>query len=194
MPGRDDDVAALALGLEEDVVFRMTMELGDLAGVAREEPAVAAAIRDGATREELAARDDAGPFLEALDGFLDEFGHRAPGEIDWSRPRYREDPSPLLHTVAGTLRSSTEGEHRRLAARLAGAAEAARESLVADAHPSCARSSTDSRACTAAGSRRGSCRSSRSPGCSTACAGSRSLRGGNSPTPARSPRRTRCGC
>ncbi|MFC7138187.1 PEP-utilizing enzyme [Halobaculum litoreum] len=102
---------------------------------AREEPAVAAAIRDGATREELAARDDAGPFLEALDGFLDEFGHRAPGEIDWSRPRYREDPSPLLHTVAGTLRSSTEGEHRRLAARLAGAAEAARESLVADAHP-----------------------------------------------------------
>ncbi|MFC7068771.1 PEP/pyruvate-binding domain-containing protein [Halobaculum lipolyticum] len=135
VPGHDDEVADLALGIEDDVVFRMTTALGDLADSAREEPGLAAALREGATLAEIRSRDDADAFLDALDGFLDEYGHRAVGEIDWSRPRYREDPSPLLATIGGTLRSRTEGDHRRLAEALSSRATAARETLIDEANP-----------------------------------------------------------
>jgi hypothetical protein len=38
-----------------------------------------------------------------FDAYLAEFGHRATGEIDFSRPRWREDPSGLLATIRANL-------------------------------------------------------------------------------------------
>lgn len=127
-PGHREHVDALALGIEADAVYRMTMSIGDLADVARETPAVAAAIRDGATREELADRGDAAAFLDALDEFLDEYGFRAVGEIDPSRPRYREDPTPVVNAVAGRLETAG-GEHRERTAALGSRARRARRAL-----------------------------------------------------------------
>ncbi|HID84783.1 MAG TPA: hypothetical protein EYH30_00700 [Anaerolineales bacterium] len=40
------------------------------------------------------------PFLDALEAFLDRYGARGPGEIDLARPRWREDPAPLLQVLA----------------------------------------------------------------------------------------------
>ncbi len=39
------------------------------------------------------------PFLAAFDRFLDRNGHRGRYESDWSLPRYREDPMPLVRAL-----------------------------------------------------------------------------------------------
>ncbi|MDS0282654.1 PEP/pyruvate-binding domain-containing protein [Haloarcula onubensis] len=128
VPEEADSVDALALGIEGDVVYRMTRQLGELADVARESPAVATALTDGDTpsRADLAALDGSEAFLDAFDGFLSTYGFRAIGEIDVSRPRYREDPTPLLTVVASTLetRAGTTQNDIDVALRArAGAAE-----------------------------------------------------------------------
>lgn len=130
-PGKREHVDALTLGIESDAVYRMTVSVGDLADIARETPAVAAAIRDGATRDELADRDDAEAFLDALDAFLDEYGFRAVGEIDPSRPRYREDPTPIVNAVAGRLEAAG-GEHRERTDALGSRARRARRALLSE--------------------------------------------------------------
>ncbi|WP_435347706.1 PEP/pyruvate-binding domain-containing protein [Haloarchaeobius sp. HRN-SO-5] len=132
-PGQADDVARLASGIRDDPVRRMGAELDDLADVARDDPAVVAALRDGASLDDLASVSGSGPFLDAFEAFLDEYGFRAAAEIDFSRPRYREDPTLLLNAVAGHLESGG-GPDERAATPERTADEAAR-SLVDGANP-----------------------------------------------------------
>lgn len=107
----------LALGIGHDVVYRMTMELDDLAVVAAETPAVETALRDGATLDDLESVPGSEPFRTSFADFLDRYGFRGVGEIDFSRPRYRDDPSILLNVVASTVEAGRAGEHRRLGDR-----------------------------------------------------------------------------
>lgn len=44
-------------------------------------------------------------WLEALDGYLDEFGHRTPGELDLATPRWSDDPTMVLGLVRQGLAS-----------------------------------------------------------------------------------------
>ncbi|MFC3477926.1 PEP/pyruvate-binding domain-containing protein [Halobacterium litoreum] len=135
VPERADDVAELAGGFEGDVTARMGLALGDVADAARDHPAVADALRDGATLDDLSGVPGGDAFRAAFADFLDEYGFRGPGEIDPSRPRYRDDPSLLLGVVAARLDAGERGAHRdRFAARQADAA-AARDRLEAAAHP-----------------------------------------------------------
>jgi pyruvate,water dikinase len=129
-PERPDDVHAVGRGFERDVVTRINLGLGDIADIAREHPPVAAALREGASLAEVERVEGGVAFREAFDAFLDEFGHRATGEIDLSRPRWREDPSALLAVVRANL-SGESGEHRERIRRLereAGGAAARLES------------------------------------------------------------------
>jgi pyruvate,water dikinase len=43
---------------------------------------------------------NAQPFLAQFDAFIEAYGHRGRYESDWSLPRYREDPSPILAAIA----------------------------------------------------------------------------------------------
>jgi len=79
----------------------MTLALGNIADIARETPAVEQAILDGRPYEAVCAVDGSEAFVEAFDEFIVEFGHRAVGEFDPSRPRWRDDPQP---------RSASSGE------------------------------------------------------------------------------------
>ncbi|WP_254270996.1 PEP/pyruvate-binding domain-containing protein [Haloarcula marina] len=103
VPEERERVDELALGITDDVVYQMNAALADVAAVAQETPAVERALREGTTMADLRDRDDAEAFVAAVDAFLDAFGFRAVGEIDWSRPRYREDPSTLLNVVSGYI-------------------------------------------------------------------------------------------
>ncbi len=108
-------VESLGRGLQGNVTTDMDLELGDLADLARREPLVAQALRSTAPGEVLPAlkqRPEAGPFLFALDAFIARYGHRGPGEIDVGTPRWKEDPSTLLTTLAGLLHSEAAGQHR----------------------------------------------------------------------------------
>ncbi|WP_336023713.1 PEP/pyruvate-binding domain-containing protein [Halobellus salinisoli] len=128
-PDRPEEVNAVGRGFERDVVTRINLGLGDIADIARERPNVVAGLRDGASLSDIAEAEGGKRFREAFDDFLDEFGHRATGEIDLSRPRWREDPSMLLAVVRANLERETTGEHRERIRRLVGEAEAAADSL-----------------------------------------------------------------
>jgi len=129
VPGADDDLDALGRGFEAEVVTRPNQGLGDLADRARSTPEVAAALESGATLDDLDSVDGGPAFSEAFAAFLDAFGHRATGEIDLSRPRWRDDPTTLLATVRSNLASDAPGGHREHLRRLVDDAEAAAEWL-----------------------------------------------------------------
>ncbi|QPV62560.1 pyruvate, phosphate dikinase [Halosimplex litoreum] len=128
-PDGRDDIEALVRGIDDDPVTAMNLALGDVAVVARENPAVADALRAGEEYETVRRREGGEAFAAALDAFLDEYGFRAAGEIDFSRPRYRDDPAPLLRTVRGLLAADTDESPRDRSRRLRARATAARERL-----------------------------------------------------------------
>src|SRR5262249_50252257 len=107
---------------------------GDLADRARAWPAVAALLRERPDADALArlrAVEGGAAFLAELEKFLARYGARCAGEIDDTRPRWREQPALVLQAVGGQLRGAEPGAHRREHARLAAEAEAAGQSLVA---------------------------------------------------------------
>jgi rifampicin phosphotransferase len=127
--GRADpaDVAALGRALPGNVTTEMDLAVGDLADMARAHPAVAAWLTAGdlgAVHAALAGLTGGPEFLAALDGFLARYGMRGPAEIDITRPRWRDDPAPILQVVAGNL-GAEPGAHRRRHAALAAEGEAA---------------------------------------------------------------------
>ncbi|HYO57814.1 PEP-utilizing enzyme, partial [Archangium sp.] len=90
-----------------------------------------------ATEALTAARDvEGGPaFLDAWRAFLERYGMRGPGEVDLSRPRYKDEPAPLIAAIVGGLgpaaANRAAGEHRAHHAALTAKAEAAGERLIA---------------------------------------------------------------
>ncbi|GAA0253919.1 phosphoenolpyruvate synthase [Haladaptatus pallidirubidus] len=111
-PNNAEDVSAIERGFPHELVTRINLGLGDLADIARDNPAVADALQRDASLEELKSVEGGENFIAALDKYLDEFGHRATGEIDISRPRWSEDPSGLLATVRANLEYGEKEEHR----------------------------------------------------------------------------------
>lgn len=104
VPGADPRV--LLQGLEGNVTTELDLALADLADLARDVPALVAALRSEDARLPLFAlrRDPAcAPFFRAWDAFIARHGHRAAGEIDPGVPRWREDPRVPLRSVAGAL-------------------------------------------------------------------------------------------
>ncbi|QLG27642.1 pyruvate, phosphate dikinase [Halorarum halophilum] len=128
-PDAPEDVNAVGRGFPEEVVTRINLGLGDLADIARDTSPVATALRQGAALDDIESLDGSEEFLTELDEFLDEFGHRATGEIDVSRPRWREDPSALLATIGANLEHGEAGEHRKHVRRMEREALAAAERL-----------------------------------------------------------------
>lgn len=105
-------VNAVGRGFPDELVTRINLGLGDLADVARDHPEVAEALREEKSLDEIESYEGGETFRAALDDYLEEFGHRATGELDVSRPRWREDPSGLLSTVRANLEHEQAGEHR----------------------------------------------------------------------------------
>jgi rifampicin phosphotransferase len=122
-------LAPVHRALPHNVTTEMDMKLADLADLVRTHPALAAELR----RDGLAAaegRPEAVPFLRGFRQFLEWYGMRGAGEIDLSRPRWRDDPGMLLSVVLGSISGGEAGDHRRRYAAMAAAAEAAIERLV----------------------------------------------------------------
>lgn len=82
---------------------RMVAEVATIARIAAEHPDSAAALGAGDLVEQVRALPPEHPFLRAFGRFLTRFGHRAPREIDFSTPRWREDATPLLIMVRNQM-------------------------------------------------------------------------------------------
>jgi phosphoenolpyruvate synthase/pyruvate phosphate dikinase len=100
----------------ENITSEMGLALGDLADVVREYPAVIAYLRraeDNTFWSGLVRVDGGGVVTAAFTDFLEQYGMRCPGEIDLTRPRWRERPAQLVPAILSHIQSMEPGEHRR---------------------------------------------------------------------------------
>jgi rifampicin phosphotransferase len=94
----------------------MGLALGDLADVVRAHPGAIEHMRaadDGtllASLHDVAGGEEVGRAFEA---FLERYGMRGTGEVDITRPRWRECPTQLVPAIEGHLRCAAPGQHRR---------------------------------------------------------------------------------
>lgn len=109
------DFEALGRGLPGNVTTDMNLRVGDLADVARQSPELVKHFTTVSPADALIGIEKiAGgtAFLSALEDFMTKYGMRAPSEIDITRPRWRENPTPLLQVVIGNLKTEAAGTHR----------------------------------------------------------------------------------
>ncbi|SFJ06252.1 phosphoenolpyruvate synthase [Brevibacillus centrosporus] len=111
-----EDLQPLQKSLPHNVTAEMGLRLGDLADAARPYPKLIAYLQQQDKKQDfyqgLEQVEGGDVFRLELDKFLDNFGARCPGEIDLAKPRWREDPSMLLSSILGHLRTVEHGEHR----------------------------------------------------------------------------------
>ena len=113
--GVERELKTFAQGLDGNVTTEMDMELGDLADVARAHPEVVAHLKTTDARQALeSVRSVTGgeTFYEAMQRFLRKYGMRAGSEIDITRRRWSEDPTPLIQMIVGNLSREEHGTHR----------------------------------------------------------------------------------
>tara|TARA_B100000609_G_C17222673_1_gene441573 strand:+ start:12850 stop:15582 length:2733 start_codon:yes stop_codon:yes gene_type:complete len=129
----DPLINELMRGLEHNVTTEMDLRVADLAEVARAHPAVMSALREDPTKrvlETLSALEGGEVFLAALQAFMDEYGMRGPSEIDVTRARWVEEPTPLLQMLAGNLTREGNSGHRAHHAKLTKVGEEAGKKVV----------------------------------------------------------------
>ncbi len=111
-----DELEALTLGIAGNVVNEMNMAIGDLADLARQSPQLVKSLEqlgdDGNQWIKQAAQQEGSAlFMTAWDDFLSNYGTRGPSEIDIHKPRWYEDPLPVLRVIA-EFQNSEKGRHR----------------------------------------------------------------------------------
>lgn len=118
--GEKDAADALAQSVPNNVTSEMGMALLDVADALRPYPEVVAFLKGADDRlldADVADRLDEIPggraARAAIRGWLDIYGMRCPGEIDITRPRFRERPSMLLATLIFNIETFEPGESKR---------------------------------------------------------------------------------
>jgi pyruvate,water dikinase len=107
LPEPRPDTRAMMRGLPHNVTTAMDLSLWQAAQAIRADPASLAHVA-GAGAAALAAEYLSGQLpaaaQEALAGFIQRYGRRGLGEIDLGRPRWHEDPTPLMQAIQSYLR------------------------------------------------------------------------------------------
>ncbi len=118
--GEKNAADVLTQSVPGNVTSEMGLALLDVADVIRPLPAVVAYLAEVERRgadtdflDELARRPGGGTARAAIEGFLDRYGMRCVGEIDITRPRWRERPATLLPTILGNVRTFAPGAGQR---------------------------------------------------------------------------------
>nr|WP_232337206.1 phosphoenolpyruvate synthase [Thermoactinomyces sp. CICC 10523] len=115
MLGDVKELHQLNKSLPGNITSRMGLEIGDLADLVRELPEVEAYLQkanDATFYEGLLQVRGGERFKAAFAAFIAKYGMRCPGEIDLTRPRWREAPTRLVPAILGHMRSVKPGEHR----------------------------------------------------------------------------------
>jgi len=106
-------MAALEItrGLPRNVTTEMDLALWETAKIIRAEPAAREAFRSmeaaALARDYLKGRLPA-TAQAAIGRFMERYGMRGLGEFDLGRPRWREDPTPVIHTLQSYLQIEPE--------------------------------------------------------------------------------------
>jgi phosphohistidine swiveling domain-containing protein len=82
--------------------------------VARAEPAVEAALHDGAGLDRVAGVPGGARFVAAFDAFLAEYGHRSAASYELFATRWADEPEAVLPLVVAMLRSGGDPAEARV--------------------------------------------------------------------------------
>ncbi|MGW3116823.1 rifamycin-inactivating phosphotransferase [Streptomyces sp. NPDC001107] len=114
--GEKNAADTLTLSAPDNVTSEMGLELLDVADVIRPHPEVVAFLRgveDEGFLDELGKLAGGGEARDAIEAYLDRYGMRCVGEIDITRPRWRERPSTLVPVILDNVRNFEQGAAER---------------------------------------------------------------------------------
>ena len=114
--GEENPAGTLSLSAPHNVTAEMGLALLDVADAIRPHPQVVAFLRQVVSDDfldELPALPGGPETLEAIEGYLEQYGMRCVGEIDITRPRWSEQPTALLPVLLGHIDRAEPGEGAR---------------------------------------------------------------------------------
>ncbi|MFE3323303.1 rifamycin-inactivating phosphotransferase [Streptomyces sp. NPDC059176] len=114
--GEKNAVDTLTLSAPDNITSQMGLALLDVADVVRPHPEVVGfleGVEDDCFPEELAKLAGGAEARDAIDGYLDRYGMRCVGEIDITRPRWRERPTTLVPVILDHVRTFEPGAAQR---------------------------------------------------------------------------------
>ncbi|MFJ9733656.1 rifamycin-inactivating phosphotransferase [Streptomyces sp. NPDC101171] len=114
--GEKNAADTLTLSAPGNVTSEMGLALLDVADAVRPHAEVVAFLRgarDEGFLEELAKLPGGTEARDAIEGYLDLYGMRCVGEIDITRPRWRERPTALVPAILDNVRNFAPGAARR---------------------------------------------------------------------------------
>ncbi|MFZ2526154.1 MAG: rifamycin-inactivating phosphotransferase [Rhodococcus sp. (in: high G+C Gram-positive bacteria)] len=136
--GEQNVADTLSQSVPHNVTSEMGLALLDVADAIRPHPQVAAFLQrvedsgfdDAVLLDELGTLDGGGKARAAVEGYLDRYGARCVGEIDITRPRWRESPTTLVPAISSNIKGFGPGAAaERFAQGRRAAAEKEREVL-----------------------------------------------------------------
>ncbi|MFJ9890711.1 rifamycin-inactivating phosphotransferase [Streptomyces sp. NPDC091287] len=113
--GEKNVADTLTLSAPDNITSEMGLALLDVADVIRPLPEVLAFLRDAAHLDdatfldELAKPEGGAEARDAIEAYLDRYGMRCVGEIDITRPRWRERPTTLVPVILDHVRNFGPG-------------------------------------------------------------------------------------
>ncbi|MFJ8331782.1 rifamycin-inactivating phosphotransferase [Streptomyces sp. NPDC094437] len=114
--GEKNAADTLTLSAPGNITSEMGLALLDVADVIRPWPEVVAFLQDVENDDfldELAKLPGGTEARDALEAYLDRYGMRCVGEIDITRPRWRERPATLVPAILDNVRNFTPGAAQR---------------------------------------------------------------------------------
>lgn len=113
--GEKNAADTLTLSAPDNITSEMGLALLDVADVIRPRPEVVAFLQsvadveDDAFLDELAKLPGGTEARDAIEAYLDRYGMRCVGEIDITRPRWRERPTTLVPVILDNVRNFEPG-------------------------------------------------------------------------------------
>ncbi|MFF4798828.1 rifamycin-inactivating phosphotransferase [Streptomyces sp. NPDC001351] len=114
--GEKNAADTLTLSAPDNVTSEMGLALLDVADVIRPHPEVVAflqGVEDDGFLDELGKLAGGAEARDAIEAYLDRYGMRCVGEIDITRPRWRERPSTLVPVILDNVRNFEPGAAER---------------------------------------------------------------------------------
>ncbi|MFE9431432.1 rifamycin-inactivating phosphotransferase [Streptomyces sp. NPDC006640] len=114
--GEKNAADTLTLSAPDNITSEMGLALLDVADAIRPHPEVVAfleGVQDEGFLDELAKLTGGAEARDAIEAYLDRYGMRCVGEIDITRPRWRERPSTLVPVILDNARLFEPGAAER---------------------------------------------------------------------------------
>lgn len=114
---QEETISVLNKSLSGNVTSDMGLALGDVAEMARPYPELIQYLNKSQKKVDFLKGISSLPggesFQQSFVQFLQQYGMRCPGEIDISRPRWKEQPQQLIPSILNHIHQMKPQEHRQ---------------------------------------------------------------------------------